>query len=32
MGHGGMEEFVRVRPVRQDGALLIRADVRRKEG
>jgi hypothetical protein len=32
MGHGGREEFVRVRPVRQDGALLIRADVRRKEG
>jgi len=32
MGHGGMEEFVRVRPVKQDGALFIRADVRRKDG
>jgi hypothetical protein len=32
MGHGGTEEFVRVRPVRQDGILLIRADVRKKEG
>ncbi len=32
MGHGGREEFVRVRPVRQDGILLIRADVRKKEG
>jgi len=32
MGHGGREEFVRVRPVKQDGFVLIRADVRRKEG
>jgi hypothetical protein len=32
MGHGGREEFVRVRPVRQEGILLIRADVRKKEG
>jgi hypothetical protein len=32
MGIGGGNEFVRVRPVKQDGVVLIRADVRRKEG
>jgi len=32
MGHGGREEFVRVRPVKQEGSLFIRADVRRREG
>jgi hypothetical protein len=32
MGTGGGNEFVRVRPVKQDGVVLIRADVRRKEG
>jgi hypothetical protein len=32
MGKGRSEEFVRVRPVRHDGVVLIRADVRRKEG
>ncbi len=32
MGNGGSNEFVRVRPVKQDGVVLIRADVRRKEG
>jgi hypothetical protein len=28
---GGREEFLRVRPVKQDGVVLIKADVRRKE-
>jgi hypothetical protein len=32
MGSGGRDEFVRVRPVKQDGVVLIRADVRKKEG
>jgi hypothetical protein len=32
MGIGGGNEFLRVRPVKQDGVVLIRADVRRKEG
>jgi hypothetical protein len=32
MGNGGNDEFVRVRPVKQDGVVLIRADVRKKEG
>jgi hypothetical protein len=32
MGNGGSDEFVRVRPVKQDGVVLIRADVRKKEG
>jgi hypothetical protein len=32
MGNGGSNEFVRIRPVKQDGVVLIRADVRKKEG
>jgi len=32
MGRGGREEFVRVRAVREEGELFLRADVRRKEG
>jgi len=32
MGRGGGEEFVRVRAVREEGELFLRADVRRKEG
>ena len=32
MGSGGQEEFVRVRAVREEGELFLRADVRRKEG
>ncbi len=32
MGHGGREEFVRVRAVKEEGELFLRADVRRKEG
>jgi hypothetical protein len=31
MGRGGREEFVRVRAVREEGELFLRADVRRKE-
>ncbi len=31
-GIGGSNEFVRIRPVKQDGVVLIRADVRKKEG
>ncbi len=32
MGIGGSNEFVRIRPVKQDGVVLIRADIRKKEG
>ena len=32
MGNGGSDKFVRIRPVKQDGVVLIRADVRKKEG
>ena len=32
MGHGGQEEFVRVRAVKEDGGLYIRVDGRKKEG
>lgn len=32
MGHGGQEEYVRVRALREEGRLVLRADVRYKEG
>jgi hypothetical protein len=32
MGNGESDKFVRIRPVKQDGVVLIRADVRKKEG
>ena len=32
MGHGGQEEYVRVRAVKEEGGIRIRAEARKKEG